>query len=123
MNIPSYTWNKPKGGRKKDPINLVFTITTLQKILNKLDQNGWHFRDDFFDFASTQYTPDSPPCLPQAAQRLKGNFLKRFHVRIWNCKKNSFVGSVHHERFTITRGHDPFNFASGIEYLIKHGIL
>ena len=120
MTIPSYTWKKPRGGRRKDPINLVFSNSTLKKILRKFDKSGWHFRDDFLDLVSTQYTPDSPPRNPQDAQRLNGPFWKRYHVRIWNHEKNSFVGSVHYERFTITRGHDPFNFEAGKDKVVEN---
>ena len=103
--FPHYTWNKEKGGRKKDPINLVFTNTSLKKIQTDLKKSGWTSAKGILQIASNQYTPDSPPRKRQDAQPVKGPLWDRYHVRIWHHKGKSFVGSGHNEIISLWFAH------------------
>ncbi len=114
VDYPQYTWSKKIGGSKKDPINLVFSNTTLEKILNDLELSGWsRCNHNLLCFVSTQFTPDEPLREPQDAQSVKGQFWDRYHARFWSHMGKSYVGSAHYETLTLARGHDPHSFESG----------
>jgi len=104
-DFPCFTWNKEKGGRKKDPINLVFTNTSLKKIRTDLKKSGWSSKNGILKIASNQYTPDSPPRKQQDIQPVKGPLWKRYHVRIWHHEGKSFVGSGHNEIISLWFAH------------------
>jgi len=74
---------------------------------------AWTRYDGPIRFAWSQYIPDEPPRKPEVAQSVKGPFWDRFHTRIWNHSEKSYVGSVHYEKLTLARGHDPYGFEPG----------
>lgn len=115
MSIPQYTWNKPRKGRKKDPINLVFTNTSFKQVIEYFNSQGWGFRNKFFDLASDQFIPEESPRNKQDTHRMDGPVWDRNHVRIWIHGKNKLVASAHYETITLSEGHQVHHFEGAEE--------
>jgi len=109
--FPKYTYDQ--FDKIKDPMNIIFKNATLDEIKLRFDQFNWRFRGKYAELTWDQFTPDLSPRSKQDAQRVKGSFWKRYHVRIWKLPDTSYhVASAHNERFTLAFGHKPYNFES-----------
>lgn len=110
MAFPKYSYDR--FGKQKDPMNIVFKNVALEKIKLRFNNFGWRYRGKYREFTWDQFTPDSHPRTKQSAQKVKGTFWKRYHVRIWDLSQTEHIASGHHERFNLAFGHKPFNFES-----------
>jgi hypothetical protein len=108
MTFPKYSYDRL--GKQKDPMNIIFKNTTIEKIKQRFDRLNWRFRGKYRDFTSDQFTPDSLPRTIQDAQKIKGSFWKRYHVRIWKISETHHIAAGHYERFSLAFTHVPYNF-------------